>query len=125
MARERAGNIGEDMSVSLSVSVVIDTAILDGLVAAAPGKAKAAVLQGAYMIEADAKQLAPVDTGALRNSIESEQGEGISAVVHDGVEYGIWQELGTSKMAAQPFMIPALEKNAGAIRDLLARVITA
>jgi HK97 gp10 family phage protein len=25
------------------------------------------------------------------------------------VEYGIFQELGTSKMPAQPFLIPALE----------------
>lgn len=112
------------MSVSLTVSVRIDTAIIDALSAAAPAKAKAAVMKGAFMIEGDAKQMAPVDTGALRNSIESEEGQGISAVVHDGVEYGIWQELGTRKMAAQPFMIPAMEKNADAIRDLIAKAVT-
>lgn len=111
--------------VSLSVSVRIDTSVLDALAASSPAKAKAAVLKGGYMIEADAKQMAPVDTGALRNSIETEEGQGISAIVHDGVEYGIWQELGTSKMAAQPFMIPAMEKNADEIRDLIAQQVIA
>jgi HK97 gp10 family phage protein len=56
-------------------------------------------------------QNAPVDTGALRNSITSESHleEDLLYIVQDGVEYGIFQELGTSKMAAHPFIIPAIE----------------
>ena len=50
-----------------------------------------------------------IDTGALRDSIAYEmQREGF--ILHDGVTYGIYNEFGTWKMAARPFMIPAAEK---------------
>ena len=68
--------------------------------------------EAAFEVETNAKQNAPVLTGALRNSIHvnktSNQNK-FSRVISDGVEYGIYQELGTSRMAAQPFMIPAVE----------------
>jgi HK97 gp10 family phage protein len=110
------------MTINITVSVNIDTGPLDSLTAALPGNAKKAIMEGAYMVEGDAKQFAPVDTGALRNSIETEEGKGISAIVHDGVEYGKYQEFGTYKMAAQPFMIPAIEKNTENIISLLAGI---
>lgn len=31
-------------------------------------------------------------------------------IIHDGVEYGIFQELGTSKRAARPSLVPAFEQ---------------
>ncbi len=31
-------------------------------------------------------------------------------IVADGVDYGLYQELGTTKMAAQPFMVPTAEQ---------------
>lgn len=47
-----------------------------------------------------------VDTGTLKNSIHVEPaGLGKRNLV-DGVEYGIYLELGTVRMAARPFMIP-------------------
>jgi len=55
----------------------------------------------------------------LRNSILSESkmtGE-LTFTVQDGVEYGIFNEFGTSKMAAHPFMIPAIEKWARKFQD--------
>lgn len=33
----------------------------------------------------------------------------VERIVADGVEYGVYQELGTVKMSAQPFMRPAVE----------------
>jgi HK97 gp10 family phage protein len=56
---------------------------------------------------------APVDTGALRDSITYEMIDDETARIHDGPArdgklYGIFLELGTSKMAAQPFFIPAI-----------------
>jgi hypothetical protein len=33
----------------------------------------------------------------------------LTYTIQDGVEYGVHQEFGTSKMAAHPFLIPALE----------------
>jgi HK97 gp10 family phage protein len=71
------------------------------------------VRQTAFAVEAEAKMRAPVDTGALRASIHSEEEGPVTWIVADGVEYGIHQELGTWKMAAQPFMVPALEAVAG------------
>jgi HK97 gp10 family phage protein len=62
-------------------------------------------------ITGETAQNAPVDTGALKASIVSEshmEGD-LTFIVQDGVTYGVFQELGTSKMAAQPFLVPAVE----------------
>lgn len=61
-------------------------------------------------ITRDAKTLAPVDTGNLKNSI-SYSGSGLEYEVAPTAEYAIYQELGTSRAPAQPFMAPALERN--------------
>jgi len=57
-----------------------------------------------------AVRYAPVDTGRLRNSINwSPQFFGATKYdVFDGVDYGIHNEYGTIRMAAHPFMRPAL-----------------
>lgn len=91
----------------------------------------------AFEVEAQAKQNAPVDTSAMRNSIYTvtAQQDGYGAAsgaavganpkvataphpppangaAHVGpcVEYAGYVELGTSKMAAQPFLVPAVEQ---------------
>lgn len=50
-----------------------------------------------------AKARAPVDSGALRNSIEA-RADGLSAVVYTDCPYAAAVEFGTSKRAPQPFM---------------------
>lgn len=47
-----------------------------------------------------------VDTGALRASMRWEPESELSTVVMDGVEYGIYLEGGTERMAARPFIVP-------------------
>jgi len=64
--------------------------------------------QYAGLMAERAAELAPVDRGDLRDSIKYEMIDDKTARIHDGVMYGIFQELGTSKMAAQPFFIPAI-----------------
>lgn len=49
------------------------------------------------------------DTGALRASIRWEQQGQLVMHIMDGVEYGIHLEFGTSRLAARPFMRPAVE----------------
>jgi HK97 gp10 family phage protein len=72
--------------------------------------AKEAVEAAALQTEAIAKPLAPVDTGALRNSIQAMKGDNdLTWVVNVGQEYGIFQEYGTVHQAAHPFMTPAVE----------------
>ena len=93
------------------MEVKIDTAKLDRIIATMPTEAKRTVWKGAFLVEAYAKTLAPVDTGALRAGIHTEPtDDDLAVIVGDAVEYGIYQEFGTYKMAAQPFMIPAVER---------------
>lgn len=108
---------------SLSISAVVDTSVLDAMSANMPGRVDKLLVETCAKIESDAKTMAPVDTGALRNSIEFE-GEGeLTYIVHDGVEYGVFNELGTRFMAAHPFFIPAVEKNAETLASKLPGVL--
>lgn len=61
-----------------------------------------------------AKALAPVKTGALRDSIDVDKVGPNRCLLHDGVPYGKYQELGfvhekTGQFIRNPFMEPALE----------------
>ncbi len=90
--------------------LVLDTKRLDEIAAKLGTNAEGALKAIAFRVEGIAKTLAPVDTGALRNSIMAEPKELMLWEVHDGVEYGIYQEFGTYKMAAHPFLVPACEQ---------------
>lgn len=52
-------------------------------------------------VTAEIKAAAPVATGRLRDGIEADfqadEQQGISVTWHDGVPYGIYQEMGTSR----------------------------
>ena len=60
-------------------------------------------------IETGAKLRAPVDTGALRASIQSEMTGETSGEVATDIEYSVFVEFGTVRAAAQPYMTPAAE----------------
>ena len=99
------------MQLVASINIIVDTAGLDNIMASLPGKTTELLQRGALGVESTAIQLAPVDTGALRNSIGTEQQSPFMFWVMDGVNYGVYQELGTYKMRAQPFMTPAVESH--------------
>jgi HK97 gp10 family phage protein len=88
----------------------LDTSGLDRLTAQLEARAEKIIASAALQIEGEAKVRAPVDTGALRSSIMAEAKKRLLWWVHDGVEYGQFIEMGTSRMKAQPFLIPAVEK---------------
>jgi HK97 gp10 family phage protein len=102
--------------------MVLDTTVLDRITKELKPKARRIVQKYGVQVMSDSAQNAPVGTeastgikgyvgGSLRNSITSESrmtGD-MTYTVSDGVEYGVYQEFGTSKMAAQPFMRPAIE----------------
>lgn len=78
-------------------------------------KGSAVVRRAALAVEADAKALAPVDTGNLRSSISSSftgdgRGGAMTAEVGPTADYGIYQEFGTSTQAGTPFMGPAFDR---------------
>lgn len=62
----------------------------------------------------DARRYVPILSGDLRATIRAEHLDGEGRVhcgdVLRGVDYHLYQEFGTSKMAAQPYMRPALYK---------------
>ena len=60
-------------------------------------------------IERMAKVKAPVDTGALKNSIFSAKAGNLTYKVTAPQHYAIYVEKGTLKMRAQPYLKPALD----------------
>ena len=60
-------------------------------------KKKTALLKCGAAWESYTKQGAPVDTGRLRNSITHEMEGDDTVAVGSDVDYGIYQELGTSR----------------------------
>lgn len=71
------------------------------------------------LVERSAKKACPVDTGTLRRSIVHVMSlDGRSAFVGSNVEYAPFVEMGTSKMAAQPYLRPALHGNMPRIRRI-------
>lgn len=73
------------------------------------------VRAAAHRVEATAKLFCPVDTGHLRGSIGVGMGGdgrfgALEAVIGTSVSYSIFVEHGTSRMAPQAFMGPALDR---------------
>lgn len=98
---------------------VLDTTVLDKITAELEPKAAVIVEKYGTAIMGDAVSRAPVDTGALMNSITtaSKMTGKLTYTMSDGVEYGVYQEFGTSKMGAHPFMRPAIEAWAQRFQD--------
>lgn len=110
------------------MDVYIDLREVDALARTLIGKAvtveKAAatiVAAGAYSIERDAKSLAAVDTGNMKNSVSTEV-DGLTAEVGPTAEYAPYVEGGTSTQAAQPFMGPAFDRNLPKIELAVAKL---
>jgi len=74
------------------------------------------LLKGALRVERTAKELVPVDTGMLRNSI-THTADMKSARVGTSLSYAPDVEFGTSVQRAQPFLNPALALNRQDIVD--------
>jgi HK97 gp10 family phage protein len=82
---------------------------------------------GARIVETHAKINAPVDTGFLRNSITVDSVNAMEAIIAPHTDYAEFVEFGTSRMAAQPYMRPALDEHEGeivqAVRDTVAAFV--
>lgn len=67
------------------------------------------VMRAAHEVEAEAKRRVPVDTGALRNSIQTWRVNDLRARIAPHMEYAAYVEFGTRKQRAKPYMVPAAE----------------
>lgn len=77
-----------------------------------------AMSQAAELVANSARASCPVDTGALQASI-SASSSGSGASIGAGAGYAAYVEFGTCKMAAQPFLVPALLNNSDAIIGII------
>ena len=86
-----------------------------------------AVHGGALIIENDAKARSPIRTGTLRRSIntQTEQRGPDRVVAHIGpnTDYAAFLEFGTRKMAARPYMRPALDEKGKEARETILAVL--
>ena len=72
--------------------------------------------------EGDCKQVTPVDTGRLRNSVTHIVNGGEKYVaVGTNVEYGRYVHEGTSRQHAQPFLTRPVQTNKDKYRKILER----
>lgn len=92
-------------------TVKLDTRELDRIARELNTNTRKVVESLAFEVEARAKEFAPVDTGFLRSSgfTEVQQSGDIVAIVGFEAIYAPFIELGTYKMGAQPFLMPALQ----------------
>ena len=82
-------------------------------------RARQAVKETAFAIEADAKANAPEETGELANSYTTEFPTENSAVVGSPSDHSIEQEFGTRRQSGKPHFIPAAEKNRALFEEKL------
>lgn len=79
---------------------------------------KAATSAVGQFIKSKAVDYSPVDKGNLRSS-NSTSVSGSSVRVGNTAEYAGYVELGTSKMASQPYLTPAFTRNRSEIKSLI------
>jgi hypothetical protein len=101
------------MAVTVT-KITLDTRELDRLTAAQAGRAQRIIRATAFAAQGEVAKRAPVDTSALANSIIAVQVGPYLWRVQDGVEYGIYQELGfvhhqSGAFIQNPFMVPGIE----------------
>lgn len=80
----------------------------------AVGMIRAATVKTVADTKSTARRNAPVDTGLLRSSISGQTSAARSQVtgeVNASADYATYVEHGTSRMAPQPYMRPAVEQH--------------
>lgn len=95
----------------MSISVKVDTAKLDEIVAKLPGNRDQIIRATAFHILGVAVPRAPYRFGYLRSSgrVNDEHSSSGYVNVEFTAEYAAYVELGTHKMSARPFLKPAVE----------------
>lgn len=90
---------------------------------------KNAVRAGALPIQTAAVIKAPIEFGTLKRSIHTEivnaSATHAEAEVGTDLEYAPYQEFGTSKMAAQPYLRPAFDEQSDAAKKEISAALKA
>jgi len=111
--------------MNISVNYKITNNRLPEIIGKFPGLTAAVIQKTTFDIQGDASIGAPYKTGYLAGSIQASVDE-THGVVFTDTEYAGYQEFGTWKMGANPFMRPAGDKNApkfdAAMAEMLANL---
>ena len=118
--------------------VTTDTRHLDRIIANLDDNNNEFLRYLAFSVEAKAKMKSPVLTGANRNSIYTNTGNTIAPAGSDfalpdppknvvrvgpSMEYSMYLETGTRRMAAQPYLAPAVAEVSAMVRGRASMVI--
>lgn len=85
------------------------------------------ITKACLLVEGQAKMLAPVDLGNLRDNIMhkvSVSSSQVDGVVGSPTEYAEFQEYGTRHMSGKPFLRPAFRENKGNIERILGQILS-
>lgn len=110
------------MAKGISVNVEVHTNASTFKSALSEQKAMALEAIG-LAAEGYAKDLCPVDTGRLRNSI-SHAKDDEAAYIGTNVEYAPFVELGTSRMKPRPFLRPAATDHNEEYKEIIRAALT-
>jgi len=88
-----------------------------------PSSVEKALFRSGLIIEAKAKNLAPVDTGRLRADIVTVKVSKTTVKVGTNVKYGKFQEFGTVFQSGTPFLRPAIRISLRKIERLFSSVL--
>lgn len=91
-----------------------------------PEALKDVISKSVILIQGKAKDKAPVDTGRLQNSIVFEvkkTKKGYTGKVGTSLEYAPYVEMGTSRMNARPYLMPAMTESRSDIKRFLIAAI--
>lgn len=75
------------------------------------------VLEFGQDVLVQARQYAPVDTGELKKTLALRKIGANNVELRSNCGYGAYQELGTSRMAAQPYFAPAIADALNALQS--------
>lgn len=99
----------------------------DEILARARKALRDAVYAGALVIENEAKLRVPVRTGTLRRSINTQvvfqSSTRVTARIGPNTDYAAFVEFGTVRMAARPYMRPALDSKRGEATETIRRIM--
>lgn len=85
------------------------------------------ITEATAKVQKTAKELAPYDTGdlfrSIHRTIRDKGSRNVTGVVYTTLEYAPYQEFGTVKMEAKPFMRPAMNINRAGIYQSMKKYI--
>lgn len=91
---------------------------------AVPGQVKLVIAKGGHDSLATMQSITPVDTGNLKNSESVDfTDNAMGFEVGPTAEYGVYVEEGTSKMSAEPYVAPAVDRVFPSIEAALGDIV--